>query len=90
MPWLDWMQIEVTSRCNAACIYCPRTVYGPRWKNRDLSPDTFEKLLPVLSKTKMVHLQGWGEPLLYGAILALLLGLRLPAVRRYITQTRKS
>jgi len=66
MPWLDWMQIEVTSRCNAACIYCPRTVYGPRWKNRDLSPDTFEKLLPVLSKTKMVHLQGWGEPLLYG------------------------
>ena len=66
MPWLDWVQIEVTSRCNAACIYCPRTVYGPRWKNRDLSPDTFEKLLPVLSKTKMVHLQGWGEPLLHG------------------------
>jgi len=66
MPWLDWVQLEVTSRCNAACIYCPRTVYGSRWKNRDLSLDTFERLLPVLSKTKMVHLQGWGEPLLYG------------------------
>ncbi len=30
------------------------------------------------------------EPLVYGAVLALLLGLRLPTVRRYITQTRKS
>jgi MoaA/NifB/PqqE/SkfB family radical SAM enzyme len=65
MPWLDWIQLEVTSRCNAACTYCPRTVYRSNWENRDLSLDTFERLLPVLAKTKMVHLQGWGEPLLY-------------------------
>ena len=65
MPWLDWIQIEVTSRCNAACTYCPRTVYHSTWEHRDLSLDTFERLLPILAKTKMVHLQGWGEPLLH-------------------------
>lgn len=65
MPWLDWIQLEVTSRCNAACTYCPRTVYPSHWANRNLSFDIFERLLPVFAKTKMVHLQGWGEPLLY-------------------------
>ncbi len=65
MPWLDWIQLELTSRCNAACTYCPRTVYRSNWENRDLSLDIFERLLPVLAKTKMVHLQGWGEPLLH-------------------------
>jgi MoaA/NifB/PqqE/SkfB family radical SAM enzyme len=65
MPWLDWIQIEVTSRCNAACAYCPRTVYHSQWASRDLSLDTFERLRPVFAKTKMVHLQGWGEPLLH-------------------------
>ncbi|MDO9565277.1 MAG: radical SAM protein [Candidatus Desulfaltia sp.] len=65
MPHLDWIQIDVTSRCNALCSYCPRTAYLSRWNNRDLSPDTFEALLPVFSATKMVHLQGWGEPLLH-------------------------
>jgi MoaA/NifB/PqqE/SkfB family radical SAM enzyme len=65
MPWLDWIQLEVTSRCNAACTYCPRTAYHSHWDDKDLSLDTFEKLLPVFTKTKMVHLQGWGEPLLY-------------------------
>jgi len=65
MPWLDWIQLEVTSRCNATCTYCPRTVYHSQWESRDLCLDTFERLLPVLTKTKMVHLQGWGEPLLY-------------------------
>jgi len=65
MPWLDWIQLEVTSRCNATCTYCPRTVYHSQWESRDLSLDTFERLLPVFTNTKMVHLQGWGEPLLY-------------------------
>lgn len=65
MPWLDWIQIEITSRCNAACIYCPRTVYSSDWINRELPWDTFMSLAPIFAKTKMVHLQGWGEPLLH-------------------------
>lgn len=60
----DWLQVEVTTWCNAACIYCPRTVYHDRWRNRHLSPATFRKLLPAFASAKMIYLQGWGEPLL--------------------------
>ena len=65
MPQLDWMQIEVTTRCNASCHYCPRATYRTLWDNRDLSLETFRSLLPVIADTKMVHLQGWGEPFLH-------------------------
>ncbi len=62
---LDWIQVEVTTRCNAACVYCPRTAYGQGWEERDLPLETFRKLAPFLPKVKHVHLQGWGEPLLH-------------------------
>jgi MoaA/NifB/PqqE/SkfB family radical SAM enzyme len=65
MSQLDWMQIEVTTRCNAFCHYCPRTTYRTLWDNRDLSLETFKTLLPVIADTKMIHLQGWGEPFLH-------------------------
>lgn len=58
----DWIQVEVTTYCNAACIYCPRTTYGRAWQNRHLSMDTFMKLAPAFKKTSHIHLQGWGEP----------------------------
>ena len=45
-PSFDWIQVEVTSHCNAACIYCPRTVYRSHWQDRHLSMETFLKLLP--------------------------------------------
>ena len=64
MPRLDWIQVEATSHCNAACIYCPYTVYRKHWLHRHLPFETYRKLLPVFSRTKLVHLQGWGEPLL--------------------------
>ncbi|MGQ9496714.1 MAG: radical SAM protein [Desulfotomaculales bacterium] len=64
MPVFDWLQVEVTSHCNASCLYCPRTVYRDRWLNRHLSLDIFEKLLPVFKRTRLVFLQGWGEPFL--------------------------
>lgn len=64
MPHLDWIQVEVTGRCNAQCGHCPRTVYRERWINRDLTLEQFSRLVPFLSRVKMVHLQGWGEPFL--------------------------
>jgi len=55
----------VTTRCNAACIYCPRTAYRDVWQDRSLSLAAFRLLMPALRKTRLVHLQGWGEPFLH-------------------------
>jgi MoaA/NifB/PqqE/SkfB family radical SAM enzyme len=63
-PRWDWIQVEVTTYCNAACLYCPRTVYRDHWPDRHLSLESFRKLLPAFSQTGLVYLQGWGEPLL--------------------------
>lgn len=61
-PELDWIQIEVSSFCDASCIYCPNTVFRRMWINRHLPLTTLRKLLPALSEVKLVYLQGWGEP----------------------------
>ena len=61
----DWIQVEVTSDCNAACIYCPRTLYKDRWLDRHLPLEAFKKLVPAFSEVRHVHLQGWGEPFLH-------------------------
>ncbi|MGO0121689.1 radical SAM protein [Desulfothermobacter acidiphilus] len=61
----DWLQLEITSHCNAACVYCPRTVYRQHWDNRHLDPDVIERLFPVFPRTELIYLQGWGEPLMY-------------------------
>ena len=60
----DWIQVEVTSHCNALCVYCPRTVFKESWQDQHLSLETFKRLKPVLTRTDLVHLQGWGEPFL--------------------------
>jgi MoaA/NifB/PqqE/SkfB family radical SAM enzyme len=65
MPMLDWIQVEITTRCNASCGYCPRTIYGEHWSGGDLSTDRFRALEPFFATTRLVHLQGWGEPLLH-------------------------
>ena len=71
-PWLaelfhrkfDWLQVAVTSHCNAACAYCPHTVYRCHWQSRHLSLSTFQRLVPDLKRVNLVYLQGWGEPFL--------------------------
>nr|NJM02855.1 radical SAM protein [Desulfobacula sp.] len=60
-PELDWIQVEVTSRCNAACVYCPQPLIGHK---RHMPLGLFKTLLPFLRYTDLVYLQGWGEPLL--------------------------
>ena len=58
-------QIEVTSRCNLKCVMCPVTVLAEQWAQRDLPWETFERAAEAFSRTRWVHLQGWGEPLLH-------------------------
>ncbi|MDP2848306.1 MAG: radical SAM protein [Humidesulfovibrio sp.] len=64
-PELDWVQVEITTRCNALCCYCPRTALGERWSSQDMPVALFRSLLRFLGRTKQIHLQGWGEPLLH-------------------------
>ena len=62
---LDWLQVEITTHCNSACRYCPHTVYSDIWQSRHMTAKTFERLLPTMANVDLVHLQGWGEPLLH-------------------------
>jgi len=64
-PELAWVQVEITTRCNARCGYCPRTALGPRWQSQDMPLELFRELLRCLGQTRQAHLQGWGEPLLH-------------------------
>ena len=64
LPATDWIQVEASSYCNAFCVYCPHTIYRDAWLERHMSLDTFRKMLPAFTKTRMVFLQGWGEPFL--------------------------
>jgi radical SAM protein with 4Fe4S-binding SPASM domain len=58
------LQVEVTSSCNARCIYCPHTTFRDRWQSRDMSMEIFDRLWPAMRVAFRVHLQGWGEPLI--------------------------
>ncbi len=60
-----WIQLEVTSFCNGRCIYCPHRVYATFWKPVHFSLGRFSSLLKDFSSTRMLHLQGWGEPFLH-------------------------
>lgn len=71
-PETDWIQVEVSSHCNASCLYCPHTVYRDVWINRYLSLTVFKKLLPAIANTKLVFLQGWGEPFLNPDVFAMI------------------
>jgi len=68
-PDLDWIQVEVTSVCNAACVYCPHTVYRDRWRERHMPVEIFRSLLPAFRSAGLVFLQGWGEPLTHPRLL---------------------
>jgi MoaA/NifB/PqqE/SkfB family radical SAM enzyme len=61
-PFLDWIQVEISSFCNCKCVYCPHTEYSEHWQNRLLPIELFRKLTPAFARTKLIHLQGWGEP----------------------------
>jgi MoaA/NifB/PqqE/SkfB family radical SAM enzyme len=70
-PSFDWIQVEVTSCCNATCSYCPRTIYQDAWLNRHLPIKVFKRLSLAFSRTKMVFLQGWGEPFLNSEMISM-------------------
>ncbi|MCB9480405.1 MAG: SPASM domain-containing protein [Desulfobacteraceae bacterium] len=63
-PKLDWVQIEVSSFCNASCIYCPQTIFKEKIKRNFIDEKAVDSVLSELSPKTYIHLQGWGEPFL--------------------------
>jgi MoaA/NifB/PqqE/SkfB family radical SAM enzyme len=61
----QWIQIEPTSYCNCSCLYCPNTIYNHYWEERYIEINTFEKISSIFKNSKLIFLQGWGEPFLH-------------------------
>lgn len=61
----DWIQVEVSTVCDAACVYCPKTCYQESWEGGLMTMRTFERLSANFRWADLVFLQGWGEPLLH-------------------------
>ena len=60
------VQIEITSRCETGCIFCPHDALAGHWVEGDLPLDLYrEKIAPHLDLFELVYLQGWGEPMLH-------------------------
>ncbi|MFP4226565.1 MAG: radical SAM/SPASM domain-containing protein [Desulfobacterales bacterium] len=64
-PELDWVQVAVTTHCDANCAYCPRTRFRSAWKSRHMDPDLLSRFIDGLKNTTLIYLQGWGEPLVH-------------------------
>ncbi len=62
---LDWIQVEVSGLCVGRCRFCPVPQAPGSGQGNLMEPETFARLLPSLPAADMVHLQGWGEPLLH-------------------------
>lgn len=59
---LKTVQIEVSSYCNASCIYCPHYFFSGKIENNFLPFAAIDIILSNLSPKTYIHLQGWGEP----------------------------
>ena len=64
-PELDWIQVEVTTCCTSRCSYCPHKATHVGLPKKHMPLDLFLQLVPYMDHTKMIYLQGWGEPLLH-------------------------
>ncbi|MGC9179974.1 MAG: radical SAM protein [Vulcanisaeta sp.] len=61
-------QVEISTSCNASCIYCPRMILRNEWISRFMDLKLYRQVIRELLGIKSigyVHLQGWGEPLLH-------------------------
>ncbi len=60
----DVIEVELTTRCNAQCVYCPSVMFYHDWQEVDMGPELFQKLSPLVFNCRLIFFGGWGEPLL--------------------------
>ncbi len=65
LPKEVWL--ELTTRCNIvpACVMCGYASADSSSPRRDMDPETWRSLLPLLRQARRIGLHGAGEPLLY-------------------------
>lgn len=65
LPKEVWL--ELTTRCNIvpACVMCGYASADSASPRRDMDPETWRSLLPLLRQARRIGLHGAGEPLLY-------------------------
>jgi MoaA/NifB/PqqE/SkfB family radical SAM enzyme len=61
---LEAAQIEITTFCNFACRECSRTkeIAANTWKNIHIPLERYQAIVDKLPPTRMLYLQGVGEP----------------------------
>ncbi len=64
VSWPRFIQIEVTSRCNMACVQCSRSTLGKPECQGNMSLDVFDRVLSGFKHYQYVTLHGLGEPLM--------------------------
>lgn len=79
------VQLEVTTHCQLRCIFCPHTVLSDRWLRQHMAWEVFEAFLPWAAKVELVHLQGWGEPLLHPQLFKMAAALKARGTKVSIT-----
>ena len=64
-PDLDWIQVGITTQCNARCVYCPRSIYRDTWHSRHMDLQVFSRFVSRVKNADLIYLQGWGEPFVH-------------------------
>ncbi len=64
-PSLDWIQVEITTHHQSPGPYSLFRAYERQWIQEHMPLDLFLEFRPGMRKARLVHLQGWGEPLLH-------------------------
>jgi MoaA/NifB/PqqE/SkfB family radical SAM enzyme len=69
----ETVNLELTLRCNLNCKMCQRSFRGFRLPEiTDMTLTTVKNVLPLLARTKLVWLSGFGEPLLHPDLLPII------------------
>ncbi|MGD9365302.1 MAG: radical SAM/SPASM family putative metalloenzyme maturase [Desulfobacteraceae bacterium] len=67
-PFPSKLFVEVTTRCNLRCPMCIKQSPGCSIIEGDMSKETFDRIVPALSRLDALILNGIGEPLLHPSL----------------------
>jgi MoaA/NifB/PqqE/SkfB family radical SAM enzyme len=84
-PTLLSANLEVTSRCNLRCTFCPTGNGSLRRPARHMEPDLFRRALEGAARLEFALLFQWGEPLLHPAFFDLARAARARGTRTLVT-----